>query len=60
MFKLLGSLLAVYAFYALVQGEVYAKSGAWGRTVRKAESPGYFHTVLAIYFLLAAALIFVF
>ena len=60
MFKVLGIILAIYTVYAAIAGEVYAKSGASGRTVSKEESPRYFWAVIAIYGLLSAALITIF
>ncbi len=60
MFKVLGFLVGLYTLYAAVTGEVHAKSGAWGRTVSRAESPEYFWVVIAIYAGLALALITVF
>jgi hypothetical protein len=60
MFKVLGLMVGVYTLYAAVTGEVYAKSGAWGRTVSRAESPEYFWVVIAIYAGLALALATVF
>lgn len=60
MFKTLGALVALYTIYAATKGEVYAKSGAWGRTVTRADSPEYFWVVIAIYATLSLALIFVF
>ena len=60
MFKALGALVGLYTLYAAVRGEVYAKSGAWGRTISRAESPAYFWVVIAIYAGLAVALVTVF
>lgn len=60
MFKALGVLVALYVIYAVARGEVYAKSGAWGRTVTRADSPEYYWVVIAIYAGLGLALIFVF
>jgi len=60
MFKVLGVLVALYVVYAVARGEVLAKSGAWGRTVTRADSPEYFWIVIAIYAGLGLALIFVF
>jgi hypothetical protein len=60
MFKLLGALVAAYAMYAAVRGEVLAKHRAWGRTVRRDEEPRYFWAVVGIYGLLALALLTVF
>lgn len=60
MFKMLGALLGLYTLYAAVTGVVYAKSGVWGKTVSRTESPRYFWVVLAIYGCLALALLAVF
>ncbi len=60
MFKMLGILVALYTAYAVSKGEVYAKSGPWGRTVSRADSPEYFWVVIAIYAGLSVALITVF
>lgn len=60
MFKMLGLLVGLYALHAAVTGRVYAKSGPWGRTVSRAESPKYFWVVIAIYAALALALATVF
>lgn len=60
MFKVLGILVVVYTIYAAINGEVYAKSGAWGRTVSRSDSPEYFWVVIAVYACLGLALIAVF
>jgi len=60
MFKVLGVLLGFYTLYAAVTGVVYAKSGAWGKTVSKTESPRYFWVVIAIYGCLVLALLTIF
>lgn len=60
MFRLLAVLVGLYTLYAAIRGEVYAKSGARARTVSKAESPGYFWTVVAIYAGLSLALLTIF
>lgn len=60
MFKILGILLALYTLYAVLKGEVLAKSGAWGRTVSRVASPEYFWLVVTIYFALSGALIALF
>jgi hypothetical protein len=60
MFKILGVLVGLYALYAAVDGKVYAKSGAWGRTVSKVKSPEYFWLIIAIYAGLSIALLTVF
>lgn len=60
MFKLLGVAVLCYTAYAALRGEVYAKSGAWGRAVSRAESPEYFWIVVAVYAALGIALLTVF
>lgn len=60
MFKALALLVGAYTLFAAVTGRVYAKSGVWGRTVSRAESPEYFWVVIAIYAALAVALATVF
>lgn len=60
MFKLLGVLVGLYALFAALNGEVYAKSGPWGRRVMRADSPEYFWVVIVIYACLALALLTVF
>ena len=60
MFKILGALVALYTAHAAFRGEVFARSGLWGRTISKAESPRYFWAVIGVYALLAAALLTVF
>jgi len=57
MFKALGVLVGAYAVYAAVKGEVYAKSGPWGRTVSREDSPEYFWVIVAIYAGLGLALV---
>jgi hypothetical protein len=56
VFKILGILVCVYTVYAAVSGRVFAKSGAWGRTVSRQESPEYFWIVIVIYACLGVAL----
>jgi hypothetical protein len=60
MFKVIGILLAAYTVYAMVRGDVIAKSGVSGRTVERVSSPRYFWVVIAIYLGLALALITIF
>lgn len=60
VFKVLGIILAIYTVYAAVAGEVYAKSGASGRTVSRQESPMYFWVVVAVYGALSIALVTIF
>ncbi len=60
MFKLLGILVGLYTAYAVSKGEVFARSGVWGRTISRDDAPGYFWTVIVIYGGLAVALVAVF
>jgi hypothetical protein len=60
MFRALGVLVCLYAIYAAMSGRVYAKSGAWGRTVSRRDSPEYFWVVVVIYAGVGIALITVF
>ena len=60
MFKMLGILVGLYTLYAAMNGKVYAKSGAWGRTVSRVDSQEYFWVVIAIYAGLSVALIAIF
>lgn len=59
-FKGLGILVVLYTLYSASRGEVYAKSGVWGRTIRRGDSPRYFWAVIVIYAGLSLALIFLF
>lgn len=60
LFKLLGVLVLAYTLYSAWRGEVFAKSGAWGRTIVRGDSPRYFWGVIAIYCLLGLALLTIF
>lgn len=60
MFRILGLLVGLYTVYAVVTGRVLAKSGPWGTTVTRAESPDSFWVVIVIYAMLALALVTVF
>jgi hypothetical protein len=60
MFKLLGVLVIVYTIYAGTRGEVFAKSGPWGRLVSRDASPRYFWTIIVIYTGLGIALLTIF
>jgi hypothetical protein len=60
IFKILGLLVGLYTVYAALNGEVFARSGAWGRTVLRSKSPGYFWVVITIYALLSIALLTIF
>jgi hypothetical protein len=56
LFKILGVLVALYALYGALSGQVYAKSGVWGKTIMRKESPVDFWMTIAIYTGLAIAL----
>jgi hypothetical protein len=60
MFKLLGALIGLYTLVAALKGVVYAKSGMWGRTISKHESPEQFWIVIAIYGALTVVLLTIF
>lgn len=60
MFKALGLLVALYAFYAAMTGSVYAKSGPGGRRISKQDTPRYFWTVITTYLVLSIMLFFFF
>jgi hypothetical protein len=60
LFKCLGVLVGAYAAYSAMSGSVHVKSGAWGRTVERSESPEYFWTAIVIYGLVSLALITIF
>ena len=57
VFKTLGILVGLYTFFATLKGEVYAKSGPFGRMVSRASSPRYFWVIIAIYAGLSVALL---
>jgi hypothetical protein len=60
MFKLLGLLVALYTLYAVLNGEVFARSGPWGKMISREDSPRYFWAVIVCYVALALALMTVF
>jgi len=60
LFKLLGVLVGAYAGYGLYSGEIYGRSGVWGRTFRRDEDRlGYWSAIVA-YVVLALMLLFLF
>ncbi len=59
-FELLGVLVAGYVLHAVLSGEVFAKSGVWGRTVSRADSPTYYWAVVSVYAGLSLALLTIF
>ena len=60
MFKGLGVVVLIYTLYAISVGEVFAKSGIWGKTILRIDSPRYFWVVITVYALLGIALLTVF
>jgi hypothetical protein len=60
LFQLLGVLIAAYVVQSLIRGEVYAKSGIWGRTYQRDDNPARFWSTVVIYSMLSLALIFLF
>jgi hypothetical protein len=60
MFKLLGVAVLGYVGYSLYAGRTFAKAGVGGRWLRRGEQPFGYWSTLAIYTLLAAALLTVF
>jgi hypothetical protein len=60
MFKVLSVLLALYIAQCILTGKVFVKSGLWGKTVERDESPTQFWLCTAVYIALALALLFVF
>ncbi|HTY17904.1 MAG TPA: hypothetical protein VMH82_09270 [Myxococcota bacterium] len=59
-FRLLGVLLALYVVYGMANGEVYARSGVWGRTFRRDEDAWGYWSAIAAYTALTLALLFYF
>ena len=59
-FKGLGIAVLAYTSYAVWRGRVYARSGAWGRSIERVSEPRYFWVVVAIYAGLSLALFFLF
>ena len=60
MFKLLGVLALAYTAYCAWRGEVFAKSGAWGKSFTREQSPGRFWAAIATYGVLGLALLTIF
>ena len=56
LFKIIGMLVALYAICAALSGQVFAKSGAWGKTILRSEAPVEFWMTIVIYAGLAVAL----
>ncbi|AKC86855.1 hypothetical protein [Pseudoxanthomonas suwonensis] len=60
LFDLLGGLLALYLAYALARGEVVVKSGPGARRIERHRSPRDYWAAMAVYAVLAIALVVVF
>ncbi len=60
IFQILGVCAASYVVYSFMTGEVYVKSGLWGRTFRRDEEPWKYWGAIIPYSVLAIALIFFF
>lgn len=60
LFRLLGALVVGYVAYGLRAREIYARSGAWGRTFRRDENAFGYWSAIASYGVLAVLLLFVF
>lgn len=60
IFQILGMCVAGYVAYSFMAGEVYAKSGVWGRTFRRDAEPWRYWGAIISYSALALALIFLF
>lgn len=60
MFKVLGVLVAIYTAHAAFRGAVFARSGAWGRSITRSESPRYSWVVISVYAALSVALVTIF
>lgn len=58
MFRLGGLLLAGYIARCLVRGEVFAKSGVWGKACHRGEQPFEYWSTMAVYTCLTLALLF--
>lgn len=59
-FRLLAALVALYVAHGLATGEVYAKSGVFGRSFRRDESPLGYWGAIGAYAALACMLAFLF
>jgi hypothetical protein len=60
MFKILGALLFGYVAHCLYTGRTFARSGAWGREFTRDDAPFRYWSSIAVYALLAVALMTVF
>ena len=60
LFAILGIAVGGYAAYGLVTGEVFAKSGVWGRTFRRDEDRVGYWSAIGAYTVLSILLLFFF
>jgi hypothetical protein len=60
LFKVLGVLVGAYAGYGLFTGEIYGRSGVWGRTFRRDEDRFGCWSAIVAYAVLALMLLFLF
>lgn len=58
MFHLLAALLALYVARCLATGEVFAKSGPWGRTFRREDQSFEYWSSIVVYTGIVLALLF--
>jgi hypothetical protein len=60
LFQILAVAVALYTLHAALAGEVFARSGVWGKTLSRADSPVEFWMTIVIYAGLAIAMATVF
>ena len=60
LFRILGVALASYTAVALLRGQVYARSGPWGRDFGRHADPWGYWSAIVCYVVLSAALLFIF
>jgi hypothetical protein len=60
MFKVLGVALLGYVLHCLYTGRTFAKSGMWGREFARDDAPFRYWSTVAVYAVLAVALMTVF
>jgi hypothetical protein len=60
LFRILGLILALYVVRSYVLGQVYARSGAWGREFARSTDPWGYWSAICSYSLLSLGLLFLF
>jgi len=60
LFKILGVVLLLYVVYGMSVGEIYAKRGIWGATIKRDEQPVGYWSTITVYTGLSIALVFFF